>query len=98
MFYFARVFAPAGFHHRVVIRWDTFDRARDRWTTTDRIPLAVSGGRADGFRGTAVKANFAAGRWRITAETEDGRALATLTFDVEDDSGTGERAWESSTH
>ncbi|MEZ5420607.1 MAG: hypothetical protein R2708_25140 [Vicinamibacterales bacterium] len=64
MFYFARVFAPAGFHHRVLIRWETFDRAGGAWTTTDIIPLEVSGGRADGFRGTAVKANFGAGRWR----------------------------------
>lgn len=93
MFYFARVFAPGGFHHRVLIRWEAFDTARGAWTTTDQIPLDVSGGRAQGFRGTAVKANFAAGRWRITAETEDGRAIATLTFDVEDDAGTGDRRW-----
>jgi len=95
MFYFARVFAPAGFQHRVLIRWEAYDRARGEWTITDRIPLAVSGGRAEGFRGTAVKANFTAGRWRVTAATEDGRALATLTFDVEDDPGTGDRTWET---
>ncbi len=97
MFYFARVFAPAGFQHRVVIIWKRRDDATGRWTTTDRIPFNVSGGRAEGFRGTAVKANFTAGRWRVTAETEDGRALATLVFDVEDDPGSGRRAWESVT-
>lgn len=95
LFYFARVFAPAGFHHRVLIRWEAVDAATGRWTTTDRIPLNVSGGRAEGFRGTAVKANFSAGRWRVTAETEDGRALASLTFTVEDDAGTGDRRWQT---
>src|SRR5690606_8596318 len=36
--YFARVFAPTGFRHRVVIRWELFDTARGTWVTTDRIP------------------------------------------------------------
>jgi hypothetical protein len=94
LFYFARVFAPAGFRHRILIRWETIERKSGTWVTTDRIPLEISGGRADGFRGTAVKANFGAGRWRVTAETEDGRALSTLSFTVEDDPGTAERSWE----
>jgi hypothetical protein len=33
------------------------------------------------------------GQWRVTAETEDGRALGTLTFRVEEDTTTGERQW-----
>jgi hypothetical protein len=45
----------------VVIRWDGFDSARGSWTTTDRILLDVIGGRADGFRGAAVKSNFTPG-------------------------------------
>jgi hypothetical protein len=93
--YFARVFAPAGFRHRLVIRWEQFDESRRTWTTTDRIPLAIVGGRAEGFRGFTVKANFTSGRWRVTAETDDGRAIATLAFDVEADTGTGEREWKT---
>lgn len=91
--YFARVFAPSGFRHRVMIRWEVFEPSRDVWITTDRIPLNVVGGRTEGFRGAAVKANVRAGRWRVTAETEDGRAIATLSFRVEDDSRTDERQW-----
>jgi hypothetical protein len=91
--YFARVFAPARFRHRVMIRWETYDAARRSWVTTDRIPLNVVGGRADGYRGWAVKANFGAGAWRVTAETEDGRAIATLAFRVTDDVGFDERGW-----
>jgi hypothetical protein len=93
--YFARVFAPAGFEHRVIIRWEFLDPSSETWTTTDRVPLDVVGGRAEGFRGFAVKSNFAAGRWRVTAETEDGRAIATLPFRVEEDAGTGERQWKT---
>ena len=90
--YFARVFAPSGFTHRVMIRWEQYDESSG-WRTTDRIPLSITGGRAEGFRGYAVKANFTPGDWRVTAETEDGRAIATVSFRVEQDTGTSERRW-----
>jgi hypothetical protein len=93
--YFVRVFAPTGFRHRVIIHWEVLDPSSGTWTTTDRVPLDVVGGRAEGFRGAAVKSNFMAGRWRVTAETEDGRAMATLVFLVEDDTGAGEREWRT---
>jgi hypothetical protein len=93
--YFARVFAPTGFEHRVIIRWEMLDPSSDTWMTTDRVPLDVVGGRAEGFRGFAVKSNFTAGRWRVTAETDDGRAIAALSFRVEEDAGTGERQWKT---
>jgi hypothetical protein len=93
--YFARVFAPTGFRHRVMIKWEFLDPATGAWTTTDRVPLDVVGGRAEGFRGSAVKSNFTAGRWRVTAETEDGRAIATLPFRVEEDAATGQRHWKT---
>jgi hypothetical protein len=95
VYYFARVFAPSGFRHRVMIRWEVFNAARNTWMTTDRVPLNVLGGRAEGFRGFAAKSNFTPGSWRVTAETEDGRAIATLSFDVEDDAGTSERRWKT---
>jgi hypothetical protein len=93
--YFARVFAPGGFRHRVMIRWEMRHPTSGHWMTTDRIPLDVVGGRVDGFRGFAVKSNFAPGRWRITAETEDGRAIATLSFDVENAPDDVPRSWRT---
>jgi len=92
--YFARVFAPSGFTHRILIRWEFYEESRG-WRTTDRIPMNLVGGRAEGFRGSAVKANVTPGDWRITAETEDGRAIATLSFAVEDDRRSGERVWKT---
>jgi hypothetical protein len=93
--YFARVFAPSGFRHSVMIRWEFFDPSRGTWSTTDRTPLNVVGGRAEGFRGTAVKSNFSPGDWRVTVETEDGRAIAVLSFRVQDDIGSSERSWRT---
>jgi hypothetical protein len=95
VYYFARVFAPTGFSHRVMIRWEVYDERRELWLTTDRIPFSIVGGRAEGFRGWAVKSNIAPGRWRVTAETDDGRAMGTISFTVRDDEETGERAWKS---
>ena len=95
LFYFTRVFAPTGFRHEVMIRWDVWDTALDEWVTTDRIPLSVVGGRGEGFRGTAAKSNFWPGRWRVTVETADGRAIATLSFRVTEDRATGERVWRT---
>jgi len=91
--FFTRIFAPAGFSHQVIVRWEVFDATTQAWMTTDRIALSITGGRAEGFRGVAVKSNFMAGLWRVTAETEDGRAIATLSFDVTDDTSQRERSW-----
>lgn len=88
--YFVRVFAPTRFQHEVFARWEYQD-AKGGWHTSDRIRLPISGGRAQGFRAYAVKSKFDAGRWRVTAETDDGRAMASLSFTVEDDAADGER-------
>jgi len=40
---------------------------------------------------TVWESQQADGTWRVTVETEDGRAVAMLSFDVVEDTGTGER-------
>ncbi|HEX5042885.1 MAG TPA: DUF2914 domain-containing protein [Candidatus Polarisedimenticolaceae bacterium] len=92
--YFVRVFAPTRFRHAVYARWESRG-GEGGWRTRDRIRLPVVGGRARGFRAYAVKSNFEPGRWRVTAETDDGRALAAVTFRVVEDGGTGTRAWRT---
>jgi hypothetical protein len=88
--YFLRVFAPARFSQRIVAHWEF--KAPSGWRTTDRIELPmIRGGRADGWRTFARKSTFQPGHWRVTAETDDGRAIATMSFDVEQDTGSGER-------
>ena len=71
-------------------RWEF--KGPSGWQTTDRIELPViRGGREDGWRTFARKSTFQPGRWRVTAETDDGRAIATVSFDVEQDADTDER-------
>ena len=59
--YFARVYAPAAFTHRVIVRWEQRDEASGDWKTSDTIDFPVRGGRAEGWRGYAVKENFGPG-------------------------------------
>jgi hypothetical protein len=92
--YFVRVFAPTRFQHEVFARWE-HKSAQGGWRTRDRIRLPVLGGRTEGFRAYAVKANFEPGRWRVTAETEDGRAMAALRFTVKEDGAATERRWRT---
>ena len=94
VYYFARVFAPSRFRPRIVTVWET-RTAGGGWRVADRIPLTIVGGRTEGFRTFAFKSNFTPGDWRVTAETEDGRALATLAFEVVEDPGTAEREWRT---
>jgi hypothetical protein len=93
IFYFMRVFAPTRFSETIFTRWE-YQQADGRWRTTDRIELpAVRGGSDDGFRTFARKSTYQPGNWRVTAETEDGRALATISFRVDADTATDERQW-----
>ena len=92
LYYFARVFAPTRLQPRIVTVWAT-QRDEGSWVVADRIPLTIVGGRTEGFRTFAYKTNFEPGRWRVTAETEDGRAIATLTFQVIEDTSDTERRW-----
>jgi hypothetical protein len=93
VFYFARIYAPSRFRHQITIRWDLYDPVRKVWRTSDRMNMAIAGGRAEGFRGVAAKDNFGPGKWRVVVETEDGRAIARLTFNVQSDGRVKERRW-----
>jgi hypothetical protein len=91
--YFARIYAPTRFRHQITIRWQFYDERRKTWQTSDRVPMSISGGRSEGFRGVAAKSNFEPGRWRVVVETEDGRAIGMLTFRVEHDARVKVRRW-----
>jgi hypothetical protein len=94
--YFVRVYAPAAFTHQLFTRWELENPTTGEWETSDRIPVStIVGGRREGYRTFARKSNVQPGRWRVTAETEDGRAISQLTFQVEEDPGTTERRWKS---
>lgn len=90
---FMRIFGPRRFKHQVYMRWDFQSPGVHRTLTSDRIPLPIYGGRGEGYRGYTVKTNFEPGHWEVDAETEDGRSIGSVSFDVEADLSTDERKW-----
>lgn len=81
IYFFAEIYSPARFSDSVVLHW-YFKDPRQGWITTDRIPMGISGGRRNGYRGYSTKQNYAAGEWRISVETTDGREIGRIYFDV----------------
>lgn len=80
--FFVSVFSPARFDDQVFLVWSWKD-PRVGWSGTDRIPMRVTGGRVGGYRGSAVKANFTEGDWRVSVETTDRREIGRIYFTVE---------------
>ena len=90
---FVRVFAPRRFRDAVYLRWSYAAPGVEKFTTQDRIPLAIYGGRGEGFRGYATKTNYQPGRWRVDIETSDERPLGEVDFEVRVDPSLEERQW-----
>lgn len=81
IFAFVAVYSPARFEDSILVRWSYLDPAQG-WTTSDRLPLEIAGGREGGFRAYTVKQNYSPGRWRVSVETTDGRVIGRLPFTV----------------
>lgn len=81
IFAFVAVYSPARFEDSVFVRWSYLDPEQG-WTTSDRLPLEIAGGREGGFRAYTVKRNYSPGRWRVAVETTDERVIGRLAFTV----------------
>ncbi len=90
LYCFARIFSPTRFRDRLMVRW-LYRDGKDRWLSSDAIPMEITGGREKGFRGYTVKANYWPGDWRCQIETSDNREIGRITFHVSKDDGTEER-------
>ncbi|MEZ4752372.1 MAG: DUF2914 domain-containing protein [Bdellovibrionota bacterium] len=82
LFGFASIFSPSGFKDNVYVRW-LYKEGKQGWQTQDLIPIQITGGRDEGFRGYTVKEHFRPGSWRFQVETEDGREIGRLYFEIE---------------
>jgi hypothetical protein len=86
---FTAVFAPVDLKTTIYHRWQhrmvTPDPSSgtDEFSTTDRIPIRISGGREGGYRGYTIKQHVPPGEWRVDVETEDGRVIGRVRFQVE---------------
>ena len=84
---FVSVFSPTRFKERLQVRWQFKDPATG-WQDADAIPLDITGGRDEGWRGYTVKAKYKPGRWRVRVETSDERELGRITLNVVPDEST----------
>jgi len=89
---FVRIFAPRNFRDGVKVRW-AYEDPRSGWRWTDGIPLTISGGQEEGWRGIAYKKNFVSGHWKVTVETDDGREVGSIRFTVIADASTEPRTF-----
>jgi len=93
---FVRVFAPRGFKDQLYVRW--LLRQPRGWEKVDLIPIPISGGRGDGFRGYTVKSNYQPGEYRVQIETTDGREVGRISLEVIADPETTPREWHEERH
>jgi hypothetical protein len=91
---FTRIFAPRRFSQGVFIRWrHRLDNGR--WENADRMPLSITGGRGEGFRGISAKSNYEPGAWEVDVETDDGRALGGVRFNVKAADAGDQPVWQT---
>jgi hypothetical protein len=79
---FTAIFAPTKLETAIYHHWQMWDERQRRWLTTDRINYAITGGRDDGYRGYSYKTAVGAGEWRVDVETEEGKLLSRLSFEI----------------
>lgn len=81
---FFSVFSPGGFRDSVKVRWLHKDE-KHGWQPSDAVPVAIAGGRDEGWRGFAYKANYQPGDWQVRIETKDEREIGRIYLYVEPD-------------
>lgn len=81
VYFFAQIFSPGRFDDSVILHW-FFKDPRQGWMSTDKIPMRVTGGRKNGYRGFSVKQNYTPGEWRISVETTDSREIGRIYFTI----------------
>lgn len=80
VYVYAAVYSPKAFADEIRIRWLYKDRRG--WNTSDLIPLKISGGRGEGYRGYAFKSNYQPGQWRVQIETVDGLEIGRIGLEI----------------
>ena len=94
---FFAIYSPTNFDDTVFVRW-SLDEPGKGWQDSDRIPIHITGGRREGFRGFATKQNFTDGDWRVMIETRDGREIARLHFTVRSREANPNRVFRTRTY
>ena len=83
LYLYNAVFAPRGLRTRLVHDWQWLSPGKG-WQTQQRIPIDISGGRADGYRFYTAKSALRPGQWQVNIMTGDGRSVGRVRFAVEE--------------
>lgn len=76
-----KLVAPPLFVEELRVRWQW--KTQQGWRETDAIAVKIQGGRKDGFRGTTEKSHLWPAEWRVLLETQGGREIGRLRFQVQ---------------
>lgn len=93
---FIEIYSPTSFKDQIFLKW-YYDDPKQGWQTWDSIPITVSGGRVQGFRGYGVKQNYIPGTWQVRVLTRDNREVGRINFDVESEEPSDIRQFEVDT-
>ncbi len=80
VYIFAKIFSPVGFSDRVYFQWEKYQS--HTWVKTDKIPVGIRGGRAEGFRAFTYKSNLSYGSWRVKILSHEGLEIGRHSFEL----------------
>ena len=83
LYLYSAVFAPSRLAANIEHRWEWRNPRTGGWTLQQVIPIAIAGGREDGFRAFSFKSAPQPGQWRVNIATADGHAIGRVRFSVE---------------
>lgn len=79
---FAAIYSPTTLTETIHMNWQRKSDMDGHWTSYQKIPMLVRGGRENGYRGYTVKSNYDPGKWRVLIETSDGREIGRVHFSI----------------
>lgn len=75
-----KVVAPRFFEEMLLLKWQVWEK--NQWHETDVISISLTGGRKEGFRGSAEKLHVRPGQWRLLLTTLENREIGRLKFNL----------------
>ncbi|MDO8565314.1 MAG: DUF2914 domain-containing protein [bacterium] len=82
LYAYSAVYSPGSLNTTIVHEWQYQDQETKKWVTTTRVPLRLSGGRANGFRTYSAKSSLTPGPWRVNVSTPRGQLIGRINFVV----------------
>jgi len=83
LYLYNAVFAPRGLKTVIVHDWQWLNPGRG-WQSQQRVRVAITGGREDGYRWFTYKTAPRPGQWQVNIQTFDGRGIGRVRFAVEE--------------